>query len=93
MHNTAKSSLSGKVEYMYNNDSTFVVCIGDKKKFEQSYSFFVYSISKNIKVTDVYNRVNDVFWEGPGLVKYSVLYGTIEVGYKQPKYNTIEIKD
>ena len=84
--------LRGKIEYLYNADSSSVICIGNKKKLEQSYSFFVFSITKNKKVTDTYDHVEEVIWDGLNSVKYYYLYGTVQIGNQRPKYKTINIQ-
>ena len=90
---SSNEELSGKVELVFNIDSTYVICIGNKKKMSQAYSFYVYSIRKKSKVTQVYNNVDFVKWDGVQRVKFSYLAGIVKYGDENPSFRTIEIED
>ena len=88
----AESTLNGKIEYKFNTDSTMAICIGNKKKSNLYFSFFIYSISQKQDVSKIFNHVEKVFWNNEFEVKYSVIAGTIQKGASIPSYRTISFK-
>ena len=89
----ASEKLSGKVELLYNSDSTKVICIGGKEKFSQVYSFFVYSIKDNQAISKTFNNISDVFWDGPLVVKYKYLSGTVKKDEIESVHKTINFEN
>lgn len=89
----ATGEFSGKVEYDFSNDSTKVICIGDKKNMGQTFSFFVYSLSQNMKVSNTYSNVSVVKWVDNVSVKYQVLQGTVKKESAPTPYNLLKIEN
>lgn len=92
IEDVSKQELKGKISYLFNSDSTSVICIGNKKKLEQGYSFFVYSIVDKQKKTDTYSNVNFVEWKDQQTINYSYLPGTIQNDETEKNYRTLLIK-
>ncbi|MCK5907032.1 MAG: hypothetical protein KAG37_05540 [Flavobacteriales bacterium] len=93
LKDVASECLSGKVEFLYNSDSTYVVCVGNRTKFGQTFSFFVYSFKTKDSVSEMYNNVSEAKWDGADKVKFRYLAGNTEHGRKNVKFTTIIIKD
>lgn len=87
-----EDTLKGKIEYKFNTDSTMVICVGNKKKSNLYYSFFIYSLYDNKKLSKVFNHIEKVFWENNFEVKYSPMMGTVQKGGGLPIYRTISLK-
>ena len=88
----AEGILKDKIEYKFNTDSTMVICVGNKKKSNLYYSFFIYSLSENKKLSKVFNHIEKVFWKNNFEVKYSPMMGTVQKGGGLPIYRTISLK-
>ena len=88
----SKQELKGKISYLFNVDSTSVICIGNKKRLEQGYSFFVYSVEHHKKSSDIYSNVNFVEWKDIQTINYSFLPGTIKINETEKNYRTLLIK-
>ena len=89
----ASEKLEGKVELMYNSDSTKVICIGGKTNLSQSYSFFVYSIKSSQSITKTFNNISNVMWDGNHAIKYKYLSGIVQAGENNSKFTIINFKD
>lgn len=89
----ASQKLESKVELLYNSDSTKVICIGGKAKLAQSYSFFVYSVKVNQSITETFNNVSEVMWDGNKTIKYKYLSGIVKSGENNSKFTIINFKD
>ena len=89
----ASEKLEGKIELLYNSDSTNVICIGGKSKLSQSYSFFVYSVKTNQSITKTFNNISDVMWNGNHAIKYKYLSGIVKSGENNSKFTIINFKD
>ncbi len=88
-----KNEFSDKPKYIYNSDSTRVICIGNQRNMGQTFSFFVYSLSNNKKVTDVFSNIAEVKWEGDSVIKYKKLAGTIQLGAPPANFYIIRLED
>jgi len=91
MHTVSHSIFGDKVDYVFNADSTKVICIGNKQKRVQYFSFFVYSLKNNQKVTEVFNHVEYVNWKDLNTIEYSFLSGNVKYGSSIPDNFTLKI--
>ena len=91
INSIAKKELTGKLQFIYSSDDNSVICIGSKKNLGQTFSFFVYSLASNKKLTVTYSNVSSVKWDGSNKVMYMLLPGTVEVGDPPNNYYMITV--
>ena len=84
--------LDGRLNYIYNTDSTSVICTGHKTKLSTSFSFLIYSISDNEFLSDEITNVETVKWIDDFNVGYRYMAGTVLHNEQKQPLTIIKIK-
>ncbi len=74
----SKQEFPDNTKFIFSSDSTKVLCAGNRNKFSHTFSFFVFSINQNQKVSDTFNNVEIVEWVDNSTIKYKFLSGNIK---------------
>jgi len=80
----------GNYSYIYNIDSTYVVCRGKLNNLSNNTSFFIYSINKNRIIFETIHDVTYIKWSDKYIVEYEILP---EIVTKSEKYDNINYID
>jgi len=78
-----ENKLDGRLNYIYNTDSTSVICTAHKSKLSTSFSFLVYSLSENVFLSDIITNVEIVKWVDYNKIGYRHMVGIVQ--YNEPK--------
>lgn len=77
-----------KINYLYNNDSTYVICSGKLNRLNINKSFFVYSLTEKKIVFETSADIEKVKWKDLKVIEYIRIPGIIqqENNKLQPTY-------
>ena len=82
----AEDEFNGLISYISNKAGTSIICTGNKTKLNPTFSFFVFSNDKQLKVTETYNNVEEVEWIDNKTIKYKYLSGIVNTQGEGQEY-------
>lgn len=86
IHNIASELFISETNYIFNMDSTAVICTGKTSRLDANISFFVYSFAKKEIVLEEFRKIEYVKWKNNKTVKYKVMPRVIKKGDSKVYY-------
>jgi hypothetical protein len=88
----AEIKLPPKIDYIYNADKTYVLCVGGRSSLSTTFSFFVYSLENNKMATEVFTNVQTVKWKNSKSINYKFRKGIVKKNELSQPYITLTLK-